>query len=371
MTDPNQSRITDQLAQDARAMEARMLPPHGPLDAAHVAHVRNNLSGYIADRGLTVHQLAAQIGCSPKALLKFTDDKHDETQDDFVRRVDRFLKQRMADGGAALPSAMITTGVTSRMLGVIHQVVRLGSIGAIVGPSGIGKSTVFAAVASGLVPGAVHVELSAVDASKSAFIARLAKELGGPARYRMQASFNYIIDHLSQSRRLLIIDEAHYLSESAFNILRDVHKRTGSPVVIGGTQDLLGTINDFGPFHGQFKRLVSLVYNITDETNSTGRPLYTVDEVTEFAKATGIRLTTNAGEICTDLANLLGWGGFGALGFLLINANMLAVKESGKSTGVWVHDRHINSALRQMEGASGFDRVKQRVEQPQRKVAIA
>jgi DNA transposition AAA+ family ATPase len=348
-----------------------MLPTHGPLDAGHIAHVRTNIAAYLQDRGIDLKQLAAQIGCSPKSLLKFTDDKHDETQDDFVRRVDKFLKQRMHDGGASLPAEIVQTGVTSRILGVIQQVVRLGSIGAIVGPSGIGKSTVFKAVAAGLVPSSVHIELSSVDASKSAFIARLARELGGPARYRMQASFNWLIDHLSQSRRLIILDEAHYLGEAAFNVMRDIHKRTGCPVVFGGTQDLLSTINDFTQFHGQFKRLVAITYNITEETHASGRPLYTVDEVTAFAQATGIRLTTNAAEIGTDLANLLGWGGFGALGFLLINANILALRESGRSTNVWVHDRHINSALRQMEGASGFDRVKQRTEQTQRKVAVA
>lgn len=362
-----------------------MLPTHRPLNADEVAHVRGLIAHHLQDTGQTLPQLASLIGCSSKALLKFTDEKHDETQDDFCRRVDKFFKQRFSNGGAALPTEIVTTSVTSNMLAVIHSVVRLGSIGAIVGPSGIGKSTVFRAVTRGIINGSAYIELSSVDASKSAVIARIAKELGGPARYRMQASFNWVIDHLSQTRRLIILDECHYLSESAFQVIRDIHKRTGCPVVLGGTQDLLKTINDFTPFQGQFKRLVSLVYNITEECQvehkqpdgtTLRKPLYTVDEVVNFATASGIRLTINAAEIATDLANLLGWGGFGSLGFLLINAQHIAIREAeinGRpSHRVHVHDRHVDHALRQMEGASGFDRVKHRsTEQTQRKVAVA
>lgn len=182
-----------------------------------------------------------------------------------IRQVNRWLLQQSYDGGVTTPTEMVKTTVTDRILGVIHQTNRLKSMAAIVGPSGTGKSTVFKACAAGIVPGAVHVELASVDASRSALVARLNMELRGTRRYRMQESFGWIIEHLQQTRRMLIIDEAHYLSEQAAMTLRDVHKRTGCPVILGGTQDILSTINDFGHFHGQFKRLVSMVYNITEE----------------------------------------------------------------------------------------------------------
>lgn len=378
MTTPPPNRITEQLAQEARAMEARMLPSHGPLAQQHYAQVRSQFAAHVAETGRTLPEVARMIGCTEGALAKFALDKtvYDATMDAFIRQVNRWLLQQSFDGGVTTPAEMVKTTVTDRILGVIHQTNRLKSMAAIVGPSGTGKSTVFKACAAGLVPGAVHVELASVDASRSALVARLNMELRGTRRYRMQESFGWIIEHLQQTRRMLIIDEAHYLSEQAAMTLRDVHKRTGCPVILGGTQDILSTINDFGSFHGQFKRLVSMVYNITEECMATGRPLYTIDEVTAFATEMGIRLTLDAADESTGLANLLGWGGLGALGYLLINAHTLALREAntqGKSLSrVHVHGKHVQSALRQMEGASGLDRVKERMaNQPQRMVKTA
>lgn len=355
-----------------------MLPNHGPLTERDFATVRSRFAAHVEETGRKIPETARMIGCQPSALAKFVLEgtTYDATMDDFIRKINRWLLQQSFDGGVTAPAEMVKTGVTDRILGVVHQTNRLKSMAVIVGPSGTGKSTVFRACADGIVPGSVHIELSDADASKSAFIARLARELFGTARARMQESFNAIIAHLTQTRRMLILDEAHYLTANAMNIVRDIHKRTGSPIVLGGTQDMLGTLNDFNELHGQFKRLISMVYNITEECMSTGRPLYTMEEVNAYATGMGIRLTYDAQDECTGLSNLLGWGGFGSLTYLLINAHTIALREAnhaGKAVArVHVHGKHIHSALRQMEGASGLERVKQRMDtQPLRKVRTA
>lgn len=355
-----------------------MLPANGPLTTEQIDHVRSQLSTYLGEQNAKMPDVARSIGCSPKSLLQFMDPRHDGPLDDFARRINRWIMSQEQTGDVGFPTEMVETGVTNRMLGVIDSAMQLRSMAAIVGPSGIGKSTVFKAVASGMVPGAVHIELSSVDASKSAVIRRIAKELGGPARWRMQASFEWCVDHLSATSTLIMLDEVHYLSEAALNVVRDLHKRTSCPVVLGGTRDLLTTINDFNEYQGQFKRLVSLVYNITESltpSKDSDEPppmLYTVEEVRDFAMNMGIKLTIGAQEEASKYANLLGWGGFGSLGFLLINAHTLATLESrGRQTNPHVHEKHINSALRQMEGASGFDRVKHRTAQSERRVKTA
>lgn len=352
-----------------------MLPTHGPISPGQIDHVRTQLARFIGANHEKLPQIAKKIGCRPDALLKFMDDKYDGVLDDFARRINRWIVQQDRTGGAGLPAEMVKTSVTDRMRAVCHQTQQLRSMAAIVGPSGVGKTLVLKALEAGIIPGSKHIEFSATDKSPTGLIRRIAFELGGPSRYRMQESFAWIINHLTTTDAMLLLDEAHYLGEPALNIVRDIHKRTGCPIVLVGTQDLLDTVNDFNQFHGQFKRLISLVYNITEELAATGDPLYTVDEVMRYASAMGLRLTLDAADETTGLANLLGWGGLGALGFLLINANTLATVEAKQSgsdlSRLHIHPKHINAALRQMEGASGLDRVKRRIAGPTRKVATA
>lgn len=368
MTTPDP--IIAQLAQDARAKEARMLPGSGDLSPQHLDHVRKRLASFINDSGKKLPAVAKLMGRSPGSLLKFTTAEYDETLDDYIRFVDTWLNTHAINGGIGMPAEMVKTTVTENMLGVIGQAVQLGSMVAIVGPSGVGKSLVFRTMTHKM-PGTIHIELSAVDASKSALVQRIASEVAGTARHRMQESFNALVKTLAGSRRLIILDEAHYLTEQAFNIVRDLHKRTGCPVVFGGTMDILGTIDDFDAFHGQFKRLVSAVYNITEDIiNAGGTPLYTVDEVLAFSKAMGIRLTLDGADEALGYANTLGWGGFGALGFLLINAQSYARHKTGNPRASVTADI-ISKSLRLMEGHSGLERTKSRGQEQLRRVKTA
>ena len=99
----------------------------------------------------------------------------------------------------------------------------------------------------------------------------------------------------------------------------------------------------------------------------TGDPLYSVEEVKDFAKNHGLRLSVDGADEATETANIPGWGGLGACEMLLKNAWKLTEARGGRA----ISGSDIREALRQMEGATGFERTKARTRHGGRKVVAA
>lgn len=366
--------VADQLAKDVRAQEARMLPETGALTKAQRDHAARQFNDYIAERGLEPADVARQLGLSITQVIAFSEGRHGHANvDRLIRRVMRWARQHQDADGAGMGGTYITTGVAEKMLGIAKGTFDAGMMGVIVGPSGISKSTICRALEAGLIPGSVHIELTKPHGRPGALIGLIARRVESSRRTGTLASMmETLIDELKGTRRLLMFDEAHYLTRDGCQVIRDLHKQTGCPVLLVGTRDLLDTISDFSEFAGQFKRLFAYVFNITEELAETGDPLYRAEEVAKFAKSMGIRLTGGGLDYATELASLLGWGGLGSLGALLLNARAMAAAYEAKTGRPCSFDVELlRRALRNMEGASGFDRVRVRAAQRREKVAVA
>lgn len=350
---PRGESLADEFAKDSRAMEARMLPQTGELTEDHILHVRKLIDQKINRDGITCKQIDVGIKAAVGSTHAFREGKYRHNDDKLARKIDRWIKQQET-GHAGMPTEMVSTTVADRMIGVLKQINARKSMGSIVGPSGVSKSTVRQACVNGLIQGCMGFELRETDRTLTQLLRRMVVDLGGPESYPAQRNMDWLVKYFSGTDRLIIIDEAHYLERRAMNALRDLHKATKCPICLMGTNDLLETIDDFNQFHGQMKSLFSINYNITVEANASGRPLFTVDEILKFATTMGIKLNiAGAGEV-TDLANELGWGGLRSAAFLLLNASTLA-------KGNTVTDGHVRAALQQMEGADGFQRTKTKV----------
>src|SRR5690606_20966631 len=136
---------------------------------------------------------------------------------------------------ARLPDGFVETRVARRMLTVVEQAVRLGGIGLIVAPSGIGKSNVFEA-ARQVFPGSVVVRVRETCRTGPGLIRHLAQALhvrGASNSISAQAA---VIQALAGTNRLLLIDEAHRLADNALELVRDLHDEGGNlPIVLAGT----------------------------------------------------------------------------------------------------------------------------------------
>lgn len=348
-----------------------MLPNKVELQAHHHQQVKDRLEVFVETSGLTIAQIEKRFKCSKGVLKKFLARTQDH-DDAFTRKVDRFLVQQIDGSSGGLPTKMVNTRVTEKMIAVLKNTNTRKTMCVIVGPSGFGKTLVLKACASELIHGAVYIPLAGTDSTRTAFLRAISHALGLPIYAGGSVIFRKLVGELSGSDRMLLIDEAHYMNAEAANVLRDLHKQTGCPVAMVGTNDILRTVDDFDEFHGQYKSLVSMVYNITDEIHENGRDLYTVDDVIEFAKECGLRISTAGADFICQLANTLGWGGLRSAGNLLLNADMMRLQHN-KSKGLnqtHISDVHMKAALRDMEGARGFKRTRTKMEST-RRTAVA
>ena len=359
---PRDESLVHKAAQDARATEARMLPNAGDLTKDQIEYVRQCVNARCDEQGLTYEQIDKKIACARKAVRRFMEGTYEHDDSNFARRLDNWLKNSDPNLGG-MPTKFVSTEVANKMIGLIVQVYQRKSMGTIVGPSGVSKSTVLTYIAAGRIAGSVHIELNSTDKTISQILRRIAGDLGLADIYTKQRLMQNIIKLLKGTDRLIMLDEAHYMDKNAMNAVRDIHKATGCPIMLVGTDDMLKTIDDFTEFHGQMKSLLSMHYNITVEANQSGNPIYTVDEIFAYAKEMGIKLTIDGASRVADLASTLGWGGLRSAAYLMLNAN---IAYRGKA----LTEKHINSALLEMEGYDGFQRTKYKTDSS-RKVAVA
>ncbi len=338
-----------------------MLPEDRRLTAEEIEGARRLYGEYRAAAGLTHKAVAREIGISEGVLVSFHTGNYRGDREKIARKLVRWQRQHEAGQRAGLPEQMITTGVVEEMLAVITNAKATKSIALIMGPSGTSKTMVCKAAAQ-LIPGTIRLEMGVVTRSPVAFLRTLARAVNVSHKLAGTEMFQRIVAQLQGTNRLIIVDEAAYLTRESINCVRDLHKQAEVPIVLVGTKDIAELVNDFTEFYGQLERLISFALNISEKYGSTDRPLFTVEEVVEFATTMKLRLTPDGAERLTELCCIPGWGGLGKARNVLLNARMLSKNKA-------VTAKHINSAIRQMTGVAGLRRVEQRVERRREAVA--
>lgn len=341
-----------------------MLPETGPLNDEQIDYVRRSVRSFMQSKELTLKQVNKETGRGESSLSQFFNANYAGDNERLARDLFRWMRVREEGHRAGMPTGFVRTRVADHMLNLIHGVYRTGTMGGILGPAGISKSIVCKA-AEAMFPGAVYIELTSAQRTAGAIIRHLAEVHKVRGRSKSQdVVVTSLIDALKGSNRLHLIDEAHMLSKQALLILRDLHKQAGLPMVFVGTRDFFDVINDFTEFHGQISRLFSFTYNVTEECNETGDPLYTVDEVVKFAKTMQLRLAGDAAEFITELCNIPGWGALGKASMLLLTAKLIAQSQRTET----IELKHVQRALRDMAGATGFHQTTLKLS---RKVKVA
>lgn len=329
-----------------------MLPIEGDLTPEQVQAAQQTFNDYIESKNIDLRKVERQTGRSAHSIALWRRDKWTGNVDRLTREMMVWVEQHAKGESSGMPKGFITTTITERMFGVLSATRKRRIVSLITGPAGVSKTVMCKAAATGLFPGAVHIECRQGTSSARSFAQLWARKLDVRTTGSLGSIEDAIIRRLANSDRLQLIDEAQYLKAGALNIVRDVHKQADAPIALVGTRDVEMAVDDRRQFYGQWTRLIGHRYDISEAQEMDGEPLFTVDEIHRFAASMELKLTGDGAETATEIACLPGEGGLGMLAMYLLNADIFCQRAGRRS----INKGDIIGAYQALQGERHFQR---------------
>ena len=331
--------ITELLgARDQILVAAWALPSEGALTDAQRRQAMENFRQYLRRHGITPGDVGRQLG-TPKAttITDLMKGVFRQQSDSHIRTLNAWVEQDARQRAVTLKGNFVSTGVAKSMQTVARLCRENGTCAVAFGPTGIGKSRCAQAIHE-TTPGSIFIRIiTGYESAKrlcSAIAARLGVRNGGTGLRNTEHEFQIerVIRLLQVTNRLLILDEAHKLTDGALELVRDVHDTTGIPIFLVCTKDLYERITrGVDADHGQLYSRIDIVHALTEgkDVCAGGRPLFTVEDIKALYAQPPIRLSPDGVTFMLAVANQLGYGSLRRCGVLLRNAARRARKRQG------------------------------------------
>ena len=358
--------IFDELADASRRLVAGRKLPEGELPWESIEQVRRDFRRWHEASGRTLDQVARSLGegfaatTLHKWLAATGVDNVGCDMQRMTRGINQFIETEGRRSKVAKPPGWVETEVARRMLLVIAKAIELNSIGLIYSDAGRGKSLTLQAAAA-IFPGSILVRI-VTGAHSPAGLTRLlyqASGLRGNSRKASLDQLGKLIDHLRDSDRAILIDEAHRLTPEALEVIRDLHDECGVPFVLVGTHRINEMCSDVDLFYGQFTSRIAIRYDVTEAARgaASGSPspssrsqahvLHTVDEIRRLYESDKVRFTGDGLTFLASLANALGLGGLRLCTKLVMVAAQVATAESAAR----IDAKLLRRVLRRLHGS--------------------
>lgn len=309
--DARAREAVDRLSEHDRVLvEARMLPTSRPLTPEEISTVRQALADYCARHDVKGARIAREISYSAGVVSEFLKGTYKGDVQTVTAAVNAWMERDSRRRQGKLPESYVTTWVAQTIRSIAMTAQKRSMMAAIVAPAGSGKTKVLKVLAEE--QRGVYLYCDA-DMAAREFLMTLAVTLGLRGQsYTKAALKRYIVSMLTNTNRLVLLDEAHQLGKSIGSI-RSIHDQTGCPIIMAGTADILGFVNDRTDGRGQFSSRC-IQYNLMDEIRNVERPdpskarggrdLFTEEEIKAFFASKRVRLATDALRLVWRLACL-------------------------------------------------------------------
>lgn len=209
-----------------------------PLYTERSCEVLERLADWIeAEEARTQTNVAAALGVHQSTLGRLISHTYDGRVGDLVDRIESWLDLQEARAAAPDPPAYVPTAIGDRVMRVLQLTHVEGGMGAVLGPTGVGKTMAARRFVEGT-PGTVYL-YAGPCASKAALVYELADLLGIATGRSVYAAVQAICDHLAERDRLIIVDEADYLGEDVLHTLRQISDVSHAGLVLIGTEGFL------------------------------------------------------------------------------------------------------------------------------------
>ena len=193
------------------------------------------------------------------------------------------------------PAAYVSTWCAEQIYAAARHALDLVCMAAIVCPAGSGKTTVLKVIVE-------ECKGIYVSCQRGMHPRDIYRAIAEPLGYHRTTGtrgelLNYILNSLSGTKRLIVLDEAHQLGKT-ISCVRAIFDGAACPIVLAGASEILELIDDRHDGAGQFSSR-TMRRNLLDVAQNRGRPdgmggrcrvLFTKDEVERFLSNMKVRL---------------------------------------------------------------------------------
>ncbi|MGN0584934.1 MAG: AAA family ATPase [Ruminococcus sp.] len=200
---------------------------------------RDKLICYINRTGQSQAVIAKKIGISPTTVSQFLSETYTGDNAEIASKIESFIYlQAMREHYAKAPSFTDKLRNTRKITAALDYVYANRCTGVVSGVSGCGKTTAlknYQKIANGV----VYVQADATKRSPCSVLKLISKAMGEPCKGTASDTLDKLIDNLTGTDRLIIIDEAQHLTSRAFDTLRALNDRAEVGVIYAGTPDII------------------------------------------------------------------------------------------------------------------------------------
>ncbi len=203
---------------------------------------REQLSRFIAERGIPRRQVAAAIGKSQGLLSRYLSGKYKEDGGN-VGEIDQAVlgwMERMREKALAEERGPVNQFAMTRQAKAIFGILKSchieGQMGVIISKSGLGKTEAIREYCQ-KTKGVILITCRKTVALK-VLLERIAEQLGISDKGVNDYIVNSVIEILKNSGRMIVVDEAQFLTTICLEILRQIYDEAGIGVVYAGMPEL-------------------------------------------------------------------------------------------------------------------------------------
>lgn len=188
--------------------------------------------------GRSVNRIAGMLGRSAAAVSQYINQVYPADVTEFEKDIASLLRREEDLEFVTRPAAFCRTRPSILMWEVLQYCDEHQKMGVALAPSGTGKSeTVNEYKRQNRQT--ILVTANITTCTKGPVIRMIADKTGGrPRKNTIADTLNAIIERLKESRRLIIVDDAHFLNWESFEAIRKIHDCARVGVVYAGQERL-------------------------------------------------------------------------------------------------------------------------------------
>lgn len=195
--------------------------------------VREELKRHMEKEGVSINTVSKAVAWSAGALSLWLKDDYTGDNEKMERDVAAYLSRHEERAKVQTGGEFAMTRQAVAILGALRYAHTWGGMGVIYGRSGIGKSEAIKHY-SGTVGGVIVITIDPVSLTPSAVLHDLAEAIGESSRGTLRGLLRRICKRLDKSGRLIIVDEAQFLTHRAIESLRKIHDTAKVAIVFVG-----------------------------------------------------------------------------------------------------------------------------------------